>query len=221
MADSYYQSRYTPSADRSIVWPEIVRFLQPYLGRASTVLDLGAGYSDFVNNVSAPERIAVDYSPASAAFAAPGVRHIVTSADDLSQVTNASVDVVFSSNLLEHLTDEQLGGTMKEIHRILKPATFITLQPNYRLAYKTYFDDPTHVKVFSDVALGNFLVQHRFRIVRAWPKFLPFSLGSRPRLLPISPLVIRAYLHSPWRPLAGQMLFVAAGGDPGASADLA
>src|ERR1700691_2369095 len=154
MADSSYQSRYVPSADRSVVWPEIVRFLQPYLQGASTVLDLGAGYCDFVNNVSAPERIAVDYSPASAAFAGPGVKHIISTADDLSQVKTASVDVVFSSNLLEHLTDDQLCRTMKEILRTLSPrGLFITMQPNYRLAYKTYFDDPTHVKVFSDAAL--------------------------------------------------------------------
>jgi len=178
------------------------------------VLDLGAGYCDFVNNVSAPERIAVDYSSASATFAAPGVRHITAGADDLSQVKDASVDVVFSSNLLEHLTDDQLAKTMTEVHRTLRPGgRFITMQPNYRLAYKNYFDDPTHVKVFSDVALGNFLVQHHFRIVRAWPRFLPFSLKSRPGLLPVSPLIVRAYLNSPWKPFAGQMLFVAVGRD--------
>jgi ubiquinone/menaquinone biosynthesis C-methylase UbiE len=210
MADSYNESRYTPNADRGIVWPEIVRFLEPYLKNASTVLDLGAGYCDFVNNVSAPNRIAADLSPESATFAAPGVKHIVTPADDLSQVQDASVDVVFSSNLLEHLTDDQLGRAMNEVQRVLKPTgLFITMQPNYRLAYKTYFDDPTHKKVFSDVALRNFLLQYHFRIVRSWPRFLPFSLASRPGLIPVSPLVVRAYLHSPWKPLAGQMLFIA------------
>jgi SAM-dependent methyltransferase len=212
MTDSYYQSRYTPDTDRGVVWPEIVRFLRPYLAGVSTVLDLGAGYCDFINNVSVPNRIAVDLSPESRAFAAPGVTHITAPADDLSQVPDASLDVVFSSNLLEHLTDSQLSRAMKEIHRTLRSGgLFITMQPNYRLAYKTYFDDPTHQKVFSDVALRNFLLLHHFRIVEAWPRFLPFSLGSRPRAIPISPLVVRAYLHSPWKPFAGQMLFVAAG----------
>lgn len=214
MADSYYQSRYTPSPDRSVVWPEVVRYLQPWLAGATTVLDLGAGYCDFVNNVSASRRLAVDYSSESAVHAAQGVEHIVSSADDLSQVASASVDVVFSSNLLEHLTEEQLDKTMNEVQRTLRPGgLFISMQPNYRLAYRTYFDDPTHRKVFSDVALRNFLLSHHFRIVREWPKFLPFSLASRPRLLPLSPLVVRAYLHSPWKPFAGQMLFIAATGD--------
>ena len=210
-ADAYYESRYTPNSDRGVVWPEIVRFLKPWLTGATTVLDLGAGYCDFVNNISAPVRIAVDYSAASAACAAPGVRHIVSPADDLSAVTTSTVDVVFSSNLLEHLTDTQLEKAMSEVHRILRPGgLFITMQPNYRLAYKTYFDDPTHRKVFSDAALKNFLLSNRFRIIRSWPKFLPFSLESRPRLLPLSPLMVRAYLNSPFKPLAGQMLFVAA-----------
>ena len=112
-------------------------------------------------------------------------------------------------NLLAHLNDRQLSDTMREIHRVLKSdGLFITMQPNYRLAYRNYFDDPTHVKVFSDVALENFLVANRFRIVRAWPKFLPFSMKSGPSKIGISSLAVRGYLNSPWKRFAGQMLFI-------------
>jgi len=38
--DPYYQSRYTPNPDRTVVWREIVRYLQPYVARAKTVVDL-------------------------------------------------------------------------------------------------------------------------------------------------------------------------------------
>ena len=83
------------------------------------------------------------------------------------------------------------------------------MQPNYRLSYKTYFDDPTHKKVFSDTALRAFLISFGFEIEMAKPRFLPFSLKSRPSIIPVLPIIIRAYLYSPIKPFAGQMLFVA------------
>jgi ubiquinone/menaquinone biosynthesis C-methylase UbiE len=210
MNDPYYQSRYTWNRDRTVVWKEIVRYLSPYLKGAKTVVDLGAGYCDFINNVSAENRIAVDMSPDFDQFAAEGVRTVQSNVTDLRKIPNSSVDVVFASNLFEHLDDAELALIMAEVKRILTDQGLLMLmQPNYRYAYKTYFDDPTHKKVFSHEALKNFLISHNFDIVLMKPKFLPFSMGSKPSLIPILPLVVRAYIHSPVKPLAGQMLFVA------------
>ena len=207
--DSYYKSRYIWNNDRAVVWKEIVRFLDKFLANKKTILDLGAGYCDFINNVKAQNRIAVDMSPDFSNFAENEVRTIRTSVTDLKQIEGDSTDVVFSSNLLEHLSDDELQKTMGEVRRILKKdGLFISMQPNYRLSYKTYFDDPTHKKVFSDSALESFLISCGFEIVKKFPRFLPFSLKSRPSIIPLHSLVIRAYLNSPIKPFAGQMLFV-------------
>ncbi|MHB1316297.1 MAG: class I SAM-dependent methyltransferase [Minisyncoccota bacterium] len=209
MTDPYYASRYVWNKDRDIVWKEIVRYLNPYLKNKNTILDLGSGYCDFINNVEAKERIAVDMSPDSADYTGEGVRFIQSVATDLSGVNTQSVDVVFASNLLEHLTDNELDLCMKEVKRVLKSGgLFISMQPNYRYSYKTYYDDPTHKKVFSDTALESFLISYQFEIVKKMPKFLPFSLKSRPSIIPVHPLIIRSYLNSPIKPFAGQMLFV-------------
>jgi ubiquinone/menaquinone biosynthesis C-methylase UbiE len=152
----------------------------------------------------------VDMSPELGSFAGPGVRAIQSPVTDLSAVPDASVDTVFASNLLEHLNDADLDLTMSEVRRVLKPeGTFIALQPNYRYSYKTYFDDHTHKKAFSHESLKNFLESHGFGIVSLKPKFLPFSLKSRPSLMPLHPLIVRAYIHSPIKPMAGQMLCIA------------
>lgn len=207
--DKYYVSRYTYNKDREVVWKEIVRYLNPFILNKETILDLGAGYCDFINNVLAKNKIAVDISPELSKYAKSDVRQIQTNVTDLSKIESSSVDVVFASNLLEHLTDEDLEKTMNEVKRILKSeGFFISMQPNYRLSYKTYFDDPTHKKVFSDSALESFLISFGFKIVKKMPRFLPFSLKSRPSLIPANPLLIRAYLNSPIKPFAGQMLFV-------------
>ncbi len=210
MTDPYYKSRYVWNDDRVIVWKEIVSYLSKFIPKDGTVLDIGAGYCDFINNVKSKVRIALDYSPDFKEYAKDGIKTIQSSVTDMRDVASDTVDVVFASNLFEHLSDEDLSKTVGEVKRVLKTGgRLILMQPNYRLSYKTYFDDPTHKKVFSDISLRAFLVSFGFEIELSKPRFLPFSLKSRPSIIPVLPIIIRAYLHSPIKPLAGQMLFVA------------
>lgn len=210
MTDSYYKSRYKWDENRIVVWKEIVRYLETFIPEDSTVLDIGAGYCDFINNVKAKNKIALDKSVDFKQFVFSGIRTVQSEVTDMSAIENNSVDVLSASNLLEHLDDDELLKTIGEIRRILKSdGKLILMQPNYRLSYKTYFDDPTHKKIFSDVSLRVFLESHGFEIVLSKPRFLPFSMNSRPSVIPIFSLLIRAYIYSPLKPFAGQMLFVA------------
>ena len=54
-------------------------------------------------------------------YLAPGVEGIVSSATDLTQVENGSVDFAFASNLFEHLTQAELAVTLKQLREKLKP----------------------------------------------------------------------------------------------------
>lgn len=208
--DPYYASRFTYDPTRKAVWGEIIRFLSPFIATNAQVVDLGAGYCDFINAVPARTRWAVDLSPELPQHAAAGVHVLNMSSSHLPSINDGSVDVVHASNFFEHLNDAQLSDTMREVKRMLKTGgTLILLQPNFRLAYKTYFDDPTHVRIWTDAGLASFLRSEGFEIVLERPKFLPFSLRSRPSLIPAHPLIIRAYIWSPWKPFAGQMLVIA------------
>ena len=75
-----------------------------------------------------------------------------------------------------------------------------------REALTRYFDDYTHVQVFSHVSLRDRLAAAGFRVVDVRPRFLPFSMKSR---LPAAGFLVWWYLRSPLKPLAGQMLVVA------------
>lgn len=210
MPDSYYKSRYVWNNERAVVWKEIVSYLSIYLPKDGTILDIGAGYCDFINNVNVKNKIALDYSADFKQYAKDGVKTIQSQVTNMNEVFNESVDVVFASNLLEHLSDSELVLTMSEIKRVLKKeGRIILMQPNYRLSYKTYFDDPTHKKVFSDVSLQAFLISYGFQIELSKPRFLPFSMNSKPSVLPFLNLIVRAYLYSPFKPFAGQMLLIA------------
>lgn len=203
----YYSTRYTPDAGRTKVWRAIVDYISDkYLKNPVDVLDLGCGYGDFINNIKCKNKTAVDLNPDAANYLVPGIHFVNSTADNLEAIESASLDLIFSSNLLEHLTDAELERAAKEFHRVLRPGgLMITMQPNYFYAYREYFDDYTHKKVFSHNSLPDFFAANGFKSVAMEKKFLPFSLKSR---LPKTYILTKLYLDFPLRPTAKQMLGV-------------
>jgi SAM-dependent methyltransferase len=205
--DPYFTSRYASDPARDTVWRAICRYLQPYVPVTGAVLDLGAGYCSFVNHVQARERHALDVSPELARHAGPGVIVHVGRCDDLSGFADGSFDVVFASNLLEHLEWPSVERTLDEARRVLKPGgRLLLLQPNFRYCARQYFDDYTHRTVFTHVGLADLLASRGFEVERVTPRLLPFSFNSR---APKWGFLVALYLRLPARPMARQMLVVA------------
>ena len=83
------------------------------------------------------------------------------------------------------------------------------MQPNFRFCYNTYFDDYTHLQIFTDRSLFDLLEVFGFRVRVCMPKFLPVNMKSTLRLrLPMLRHLVRLYMAFPFKPMAGQMLFV-------------
>ena len=205
--NTYYETRYTYDKGRAKVWKAITEFLQKYINKTNdNVLDLGAGYCDFINNITASSKIAVDINPEGAKFCEKNVIFYNSSIDKMTSIKNGSIDVLFASNLLEHLDDSELKSAIQEFDRILKSGSrIILMQPNYRYAYKEYFDDYTHKKIFTHISLRDFFEANGYEAIKVMPKFLPFSLKSK---LPKSYLLTKLYLHSFYKPMGKQMLIV-------------
>jgi len=203
----YYQTRYTFDKGRKRVWEAIAEHLQRFVNKDSDhVLDLGAGYCDFINNIKAQKKYAIDLNPLASQFCDKNVEFSCASIDNLIVLQDKSIDVLFASNLLEHLDDTELIAAINEFNRILKCGSrVILMQPNYRYAYKEYFDDYTHKKVFTHISLCDFFQAHGYKAINIYPKFLPFSLKS---WLPKSYFLTKIYLYSPYKPFAKQMLLV-------------
>lgn len=208
MTGGYHASRLTHDARRGAVWSALWRYHFRFKVRADAcVMDLGAGYGDFINTVVARRRIAVDQWPELSRHLAPGVEPVVASVTDLGTIDDGSVDYAFASNLFEHLPRDRLIEALAEIRRTLVAGGTLTiLQPNYRYAYREYFDDYTHVAVYTHVGLSDLLVANGWKIVEVRPRFLPLTIKSR---LPTWPFLIGLYLKLPFKPMAKQMLIVA------------
>lgn len=203
-AKGYHETRLSYDPRRDLLWKTLCEaYFQPLIPENACVLELGAGYCHFINHIGCARRIAVDVWDAMPQHAAPGVETHVGSVTDLSSIPDRSVDFVFASNLFEHLAHADFSRTLEQLRNKLVPGgTLNILQPNYRFAYREYFDDFTHTTVYSDRSISDFITCHGFRVIQCAPRFLPLTVKS---VLPVSPLLIRLYLMLPFKPLGKQM----------------
>jgi Methyltransferase domain len=204
-AVDYHGSRLVPDPRRDVLWQSLWRYrFSAMVLPDDCVLDLGAGYCNFINSVVARRRIAVDVWEAFPTHLRPGIEHRVGSVTDLDFLDDGVVDFAFASNLFEHLTKEDFATVLGALHRKLSARGTLTIvQPNYRYAYREYFDDFDHKSVYSHVSLADYLVANGYEVFLVEPRFMPLSVKGR---LPISPFLIRAWLASPIKPIGKQML---------------
>jgi len=207
--EDYYAVRYQANPNRKVVWLEIIRVLSQYIPNDPTVLELGPGYCDFINQLPARKKIAVDINPLACEYANPDIEFITGDCTRLSTIEPRSLDVVFASNLLEHLEKAEVLRLLQSVYAVLKPrGKLILMQPNFRYCYDQYYDDYTHTTPFTDKGLCGLIKSEGYRIVDCVPRFLPLSMETAV-WIPRPWWIIRLYLNSPIRPFAKQMLVVA------------
>jgi ubiquinone/menaquinone biosynthesis C-methylase UbiE len=213
-AEELYRQRFAAVSQetRAAMWEVLCRVvLQRYIEPTDTVVDLGAGFCEFINAIRCKHKVAIDASPALRQHAADGVCAVVGDVHAvLSKVADATVNVAFCSNFFEHLRNKEAVLTMLgEIHRVLVPeGRVIIIQPNIRYAYKEYWDFFDHHVPLSHRSFSEALQLSGFRIDYLKPRFLPYTTKSR---LPQSAWLVRLYLALPpvqWL-LGKQMLVVA------------
>lgn len=207
MSDNYHEIRLPQDVRRAKTWQSLWRhWFSRRIGADDTVLDLGSGYADFINAVRARRRIAVDRWDGLRDQAAPGVEVHITPIEEIGGLELGAIDYAFASNLLEHLDKDQIRRALDQLRPMMSPrGTLTLLQPNFRFAYREYFDDFTHVSIFSDRSLPDFLASIGWEVIEVRPRFLPLTVKSR---LPVFDALIAAYLKSPIKPMGKQMLVV-------------
>lgn len=198
-------------ADRVRLWKTLVdSYFQRYIGPDDTVLDLAAGYCEFINAISCGTKIAVDLNPTIAETADPDVRVINAASTSLPDDLASTVDVVWVSNFFEHLSSAaELLATLREARRVLVPGgRLLVLQPNIRLAKAAYWDFIDHSLPLTEKSLCEALGLTGFEVDELKVRFLPYTTESR---LPVNPTLIRLYLRlPPAQRLLGKQTFVVA-----------
>ncbi len=208
MSDAYHETRLAQDKRRDVLWQTLWQsWFKSRVPGDGCVLDIGAGYGQFINNVIAKRRIALDLWPGMAEHLDDGVEALIGDLDRIAELDAGSVDYAFASNIFEHVVQEKFASVLDDLKTRLSSRGVLTiLQPNYAYAYREYFDDYTHISVWSHTGLKDFLEANGYEVTYFHPRFLPLTIKSR---LPVFPFLIKAYLASPIRPMGKQMLFVA------------
>jgi SAM-dependent methyltransferase len=212
--NTIYDNRFS-TEDREAkdaIWRVLCRhFFQRYVPRDATVLDLGAGFCEFLRHIECKERIAVDLNQQVSEFAPIGTKVIVSPSQSLrDKIDDNSIDIVFVSNFFEHLASKEIFiATLAEVYRILRSGgKILVLQPNIRALGGRYWDFVDHHIPLTDRTLEEALAMVGFDVTEVRPRFLPYTTRSR---VPQSPILVRLYLMFPpiWRVMGGQTWVVA------------
>lgn len=208
-----YRHRFDESdlPEKNKIWQTLCRdFFSRYVGREDSVLDLACGFGEFINNIEAGRKTGIDINPDSPAFLDDDVNFVSSRSDAMNEVADASIDVVFTSNFLEHLDSKtMLLNTFCEVRRVLRPGgRFVIMGPNIRYVYDKYWDFLDHHLPLSHVTIDEALAVSGFRTERIIDRFLPYSTRSN---LPKASWIISLYLKLPiaW-PIFGKQFLVVA-----------
>jgi SAM-dependent methyltransferase len=204
-----YRTRFSGKIDyRTKVW----RILAPYFGQwfaaSGAVLDLGAGYCEFINNANAGVKYAMDLNPDVHNLAGPGVTVLQQDCSEPWPLAEGELDGVFTSNFLEHLPNKAAVRTvLSNAYRCLRPGgRFIAMGPNIKYIPGAYWDFFDHYVELTELSLAEALLNCGFEIEKQVGRFLPYTM-SHGRQYPV--WMLRLYLALPpvW-PMFGKQFLV-------------
>lgn len=197
-------------AYRRQLWQTLIAgYFQKLVPPNAAVLDLGCGYGEFINNVEAREKFAMDLNPKAPEHLAPTIKFLHQDCSQRWALPDESLDVVFTSNFFEHLPDKlSLKLTILEARRCLKPGgRLIALGPNIKYVQGAYWDFWDHFLCLTEASLGEAMENNGYRVALSEPRFLPYTTINQPAY-PMA--FVKLYLALPlaWRFFGGQFLVV-------------
>jgi SAM-dependent methyltransferase len=195
---------------RNRVWRVLVDdFFQALVPADGAVLDMGCGYGQFINNIAAAKKFAMDLNPQAQQHLAKGVTLFQQDCSTAWPLPDKFLDVVFSSNFFEHLPSKpSLEDSIRQAARCLKPGgRLIAMGPNARIIPGAYWDFWDHHIPLTERAVVELFEINGFTIDRAVARFLPYTMVNK-RESPL--LFLKIYIRVPlvWQFFGHQFLVV-------------
>ena len=205
-----YSNRVNEQAEyRMRVWKTLVRYFSRYVPSDAAVLDLGCGHGEFINNIRCRKKFAMDLNPATQRHLDLDVIFLEQDCGHRWEISDQTLDVVFSSNFFEHLPSKQaLSEIVMEADRCLRRGgRLIAMGPNIRFVGGAYWDFWDHHLPLTEDSLREGLTNRKFVVEECVPKFMPFRMDNGPQY-PL--LFLRVYLRLPlaWKIFGKQFLVV-------------
>lgn len=196
---------------KNAIWKVICNdYIQQFIKQSDTVVDVACGYGEFLNNITAKRKIAVDLNPDAKMFLGSDIEFHQCMATDIGSVIKEDADIVFTSNFLEHLPNKNvLDQFLDQVLLALKPGgKYIILGPNLRYLPGEYWDFYDHHLGLTHLSLSEALKLRGFNVDVCIDRFLPYTTQGA---LPSHPWLVKMYLKAPmaWKILGKQFFIVA------------
>lgn len=209
--DRIYEYRFK-GVDRNkklSTWKIIAEFIHEKLGKPSSMIDPAAGDCEFINQVPATERWAVDMGEHTKRAAQSDVKVVIGNNLDVSLPLNY-FEGVYVSNFLEHLhSQEDVATFLERMFAILKPGGKIAIMgPNFKYCAANYFDFADHTVILTELGVAEHLYGAGFEVKEVHNRFLPLSFRGK---IPVTDFLVKMYFQMPfaWRFMGKQFLLVA------------
>ena len=142
-----------------------LKFLNKRLIEPGTrLLDLGSGNSSFYEYCLSKKIICEKLD---------GAFDNINFEDSKLNLKEDTYDFVYMNSVIEHLSDPK--NILSEIKKILKiGGILIIITPNFKYAYRNFYDDPTHIRPYTNISLKKILEFFDYKEI----KVLPFLINK-------------------------------------------
>ena len=163
----YFENEFEDSKRVFQTFKSLFNFLDlNYLHSKIKLLDIGSGNGSFVeickeNNIDA---IGID-----------GSKQKINFENDKLDFKDETFEVVTLISVIEHI--QEPSNILREVYRILKKkGVIVIVTPNFRYSYKNFYDDPTHLRPYTEKSIIKLMQLYGFKNLKTVPFLVNKSL---------------------------------------------
>ena len=130
-----------------------------HIGSSSKLLDIGDGDGSFVNVCKENGLDAVGLD---------GSKDGINFENDQLKFENETFEIITLVSVIEHINNP--SNILKEIFRLLKKGgILIIVTPNFKYSFRNFYDDPTHLRPYTDKSISSLMELYDFKTLKVVP----------------------------------------------------